>query len=690
MKKLFHTFLAAASFLALVTGCMPQDLTFSHETPSFDVKDGLILIEAIAPAGLSATDAVYIAGPALGDSATVVQSTRYQMELAPDFNRKWGVYLNPADFLDGKTLADGFYFVVKDRGHERTPLNAEPEHTLNAATGQVYTVYMAGAWSNDFLVREPIDIPDHMNFRVYILDNTGWDQISLYMYGDVNDLEAPWPGLAPAGTEDLDGKTWTYFEIGPAASALTEHLIFNNGGNGAQIPGDGEPVITFDNADYFISVTADGGVILPNLGIDKKPVLEELPEPEPVYPAPGFCLYVEDNTAWPGNLFVHLWTGGGYSTEWPGLAVSETIEEGGKTYKVFNLPGDINGDTASFIFHSDENDGENRVQIDGVAIKGGLAYTLTAGAATAADAPADPVRVFVTDERHWEGDLYLHMWNDEGFSTEWPGLAGEMMTFDGHNYIVFTAPREVIGKTVSAIIHSDVNDNENRLETQLRLDKDRFYTLGTTTIFDESLEYNASTIYVIDQMGWGDDLHMYAWGTSEIFGVWPGTAGQPVGTFCGAKAYAFDIAASDAHKEAHLIFNNGNGGDGNQFDGATIETGENHCYLIKDDFTWEETGLTTRIYVEDNTGWDDLFVYIWGTSEVFGGWPGAAVTATQTIDGKVWKYAEVPADCFGNDVNIIFNNNAGTQVENFDILKGQKANKDFYFVITTDSAALPE
>ena len=629
------------SFLAVAVGCSVKEIEFSHETPSFEVKDNLILIEAIAPLGLTSTDAVFIAGPALGDSAAVVSSSKFQLEQAADMNRKWGVYLNPADFKDGKTLADGFYFVVVDKGLERTPFNKEPEHAIsNATVGTVYTVYMAGSWSNDFIAREPIDIPEHKNFRIYIEDKTGWDEIRLYMYSHdgkgVDNLYAAWPGIAPAGIVELDGKDWTYFEIGPAANALEECVIFNNN-NGVQTHDD--PFITFDVADFFFTVTADLATRLPNLGIDKKPDLEEEPEPEPVYPTPGHSLYVQDNTGWPGEMYVHLWTAGGYSTEWPGLAVSETIEQNGKTYKVFELPGEINNDTASFIFHSDVNDGDNRVQIDGVAINAALTYVLTATEAVAdAEGPSDLIHIFIQDERHWPGNLYLHMWNDDGFSTEWPGLSGKLATVNGINYMTFTAPREVTGTTVNAIIHSDENDGANRIQTVLKLDKDRYYVLGTSTIFDESVEYNPSTIYVIDKMGWAESLHLYVWGSSEIFGSWPGSAGQMT-SFAGIPAKVYNIDEADAHKEAHLIFNDGTGGDGHQFDGPTIETGEDHIYVINDDFTYTEVKeFATRIYVEDNTGWAALYAYIWGTSEVFGGWPGAAFTQSEEIGGicSVW------------------------------------------------------
>ena len=692
MKKILKTLSLLFALGAAFASCAPEEITFSHEKPAFEAREGMILIEAIAPAGIVAGDEIYIIGPAIGDSASVVGvKPEYQLEQSATISRKWGVYLDPARFIEGKTLADGFRFVAVDKGHEVTPLNEEPKHTLNAVTGVSYNVYMAGAWSNDFIVRPLVELPDHLNFRVYIIDNTGWEgdqEVHLYMYGDKNDLGGAWPGIAVTGTEELGGVTYKYFDIGPEANQLQEHLIFNNSGNGAQTPGDQEPVVTFENADYFFKVTADGCEVLKNPGVEKKAELGEIPEPEPVYPTPGYNLYIQDETSWPGNLYVHLWTDG-YGTDWPGLAVSSTEEIDGVTYKIFALPGEINGKTISFIAHSDENDGENRVQVDNVKIDGSVAFKITATEATIlSTAPADPTRIFLTDERHWPGTLYLHMWKDD-VSTEWPGITGEMVNFNGTNYLMFTAPRNLSGKTdVGAIFHSDEDDAVNRIQTTLKLDKDRFYLLGTQTIIDEALEYNPSSLYVRDEMGWGADLHLYAWGTSEIFGNWAGAVANATVKIGGYKWARFDIAAADAHKEAHLIFNDGNGGDGHQFDACVIETGEDHWFLIKDFSCTELDVPKARVFVINNTGWADadLHLYSWGTYEAYGNWPGAVAGGKQTVDGTEYLYFDIPEP--GIEMHLIFNNGNGGDGNQFDAVTFTSA-EDVFLTLNADLSATP-
>ena len=101
--------------------------------------------------------------------------------------------------------------------------------------------------------------PQHEGYRIYAIDQTGWSSLYVYMYGSVNDLGAKWPGLKPGGTISVKGQKYSYFELGVKdAQGKTEKLIFNDGA-GSQIPGAGEPSVTFaEKADYFFTVTSDG------------------------------------------------------------------------------------------------------------------------------------------------------------------------------------------------------------------------------------------------------------------------------------------------------------------------------------------------------------------------------------------------------------------------------------------------
>ena len=261
-------------------------------------------------------------------------------------------------------------------------------------------------------------------------------------------------------------------------------------------------------------------------------------------------------------------------------------------------------------------------------------------------------------------------------------------------YTVFGLPAEMAGKSLNLIFNNN-GGGKQLAEFAITVPEEEIFLNINANYYVDNVEGNPrgedSYIYVIDNMGWGADLHMYAWGDSEVFGGWPGTAGEYVGTFCGVPAYRFLVPAAASGNTEHLIFNNGNGGEGNQFDGPEVVVGENLQYSIASDFTWAEASLATRVYVQDETGWDQVCLYVWGTSEIFGGWPGASPAGTEEIGGVTYKYFEVPASAFGNTANFILNNGGnGSQLENFDCLKGQTVNRDYYFHFTADNVTVVE
>ena len=86
---------------------------------------------------------------------------------------------------------------------------------------------------------------------IYVDDQTGWDAITLYAWGD-KEFFGGWPGAQPTGTKTIDGVNYTYWEFTSAGE--TEHLIFNNNGGGSQTP-DYDVVL---DRDYYLTVTASG------------------------------------------------------------------------------------------------------------------------------------------------------------------------------------------------------------------------------------------------------------------------------------------------------------------------------------------------------------------------------------------------------------------------------------------------
>ncbi len=85
------------------------------------------------------------------------------------------------------------------------------------------------------------------------------------------------------------------------------------------------------------------------------------------------------------------------------------------------------------------------------------------------------------------------------------------------------------------------------------------------------------------------------------------------------------------------------------------------------------------IYVNDQTGWATLGLYAYGDSELYGGWPGAAMIGTETIDGVEYKVYPYDVTTTGT-YNLIFNNwNNGSQTPDFTVNEA----RDYYLTVTT-------
>ena len=169
---------------------------------------------------------------------------------------------------------------------------------------------------------EPVP-PTTDGFAVYIDDQTGWDAISLYMWGDVNNLNGDWPGMQVSGTWDYQGVTWKYFEMGEANTGLAEHLIFNNNGQGTQL---NDFDFTIDR-NVFLRVTPDG--------------VEELDIPFPSgggskIPHDGYVLYVLNESS-QTDLALYAWGDTEAFGSWPGMPATGTETIKGVEYIYFDL-----------------------------------------------------------------------------------------------------------------------------------------------------------------------------------------------------------------------------------------------------------------------------------------------------------------------------------------------------------------
>jgi hypothetical protein len=800
MKRIISYLTIPALFFAAASCAPKEEIEFAHEAQAFDTRSDRILVEAILPQATAADDEVYIIGAFNGGEAAVGNSA-YRLTRSAAIPAKWGVYVDPSAFQGGKTLADGFTFYNVQQGIERGPKNEDVSHKLTIGVGEWANVY-ADKWAKYFeppVTPDTPSLPEHDGVRVYIIDQTGWDAIALYQWGDVNNFGGDWPGAQVTGTWTFNGQEYKYFEYGDDIFGLGQNLIFNNNNNGTQLA---DYNVRFEDGvqDYFFLVTADGVSEAPNpvdgASADPRAAMTEtspwgvigsiastgnswnadepmvtdgtwhaclglaltasdefkfrkdadwgvnmggafvalgepfevkqdganilvtedgtydlflnpdaaivvivnagdpvnLPDSGDTPPEPPVeetkdpvTVYVQDASGWE-NLYLYMWGDKELCGGWPGAAVTETEKIGSVTYKKI-IVDDAEGRAENLIFNN--NDG-TQTESYAVTLSGELFVSLDAdGVITAIDPRNPDIKILVNNQTNWNA-ITLYAWGDAEAFGGWPGatpVGTEVVK--GVTYTVFGLSADMAGKTLNLIFNNN-GGGKQLADFPITVPEDELFLSINANYYVDNVEGNprgeASTIYVVNKQGW-ETLNLYAWGDAEVFGGWPGAAGTKIGTWCGQPVYTFDVAADASGKNENLIFNNG---EGSQFDAMSVALGDN-LFLEIENSACKTTEPATRVYVLDETGWDQIALYVWGTSEIFGGWPGAAPAGTEEIGGKTFKYFEVPASAFGNTANFILNNGGnGVQLENFDVLKGQTVTRDFYFHFTADNVTVAE
>ena len=248
-------------FVAFISSCDKEEIVFDHELPQFELRSDAILLEVIMPQGTGADEIIYIAGDFNGGQDAASGDLKWQMEKAANNDVKWGIYLYPEDFVNGKTLADGFYFVSKTQGIERTLQNGDALHQISAKVG-TRTDITVTRWNAYF--EEPEDPSEviHDGYAVFVMDNTGWDALTLYAWGnDIPELFGSWPGILPTGSVEIKGVTYNYYDTGEANKGLPYNLIMNNNNGGSQFD---LAAVTLDRDYYFRITDIAGEEIDPN------------------------------------------------------------------------------------------------------------------------------------------------------------------------------------------------------------------------------------------------------------------------------------------------------------------------------------------------------------------------------------------------------------------------------------------
>lgn len=113
---------------------------------------------------------------------------------------------------------------------------------------------------------------------------------------------------------------------------------------------------------------------------------------------------------------------------------------------------------------------------------------------------------------------------------------------------------------------------------------------------------------------------------------------------------------------------------------GTVTGIRTYNYIIK---AFEPYTITIYANADQVTNWGStMYFYAWNSSEtITKAWPGTAVTATKTLNGKKWYYMDFKIKSKDDIVNIIFNQGNGTgKKQTIDLNAG---NSTKYYEITT-------
>ena len=262
----------------------------------------------------------------------------------------------------------------------------------------------------------------------------------------------------------------------------------------------------------------------------------------------------------------------------------------------------------------------------------------------------DTYNIYIKDETGWN-DLYLYAYVDGAPSIfgAWPGIkVSEAEVVDGVSYKVI---RNVSATDIEqTFIANDNNGNQVDIAGLYTITENVYLTVRGTQ--PEEPTPSAYNIYIKDETGW-NDLYLYAYveDAPSIFGEWPGVKVTDTEVIDGIT-YKVIKNITTTEVPQNLIVNN-NAGEQIDLPGA---------YTITENIF--VSASHPAIYLLDNSGWDNLYLYAWGAGipEMFGGWPGVEATEKVSIDGVEYLKVSFPEEA-AIPSNLIFNNGDGVQFD---------------------------
>ena len=391
------------------------------------------------------------------------------------------------------------------------------------------------------------------------------------------------------------------------------------------------------------------------------------------------------------EVYLYAWQNGSPDEilgRWPGSAPTGVMTINEAEYYYWDL-GENNGTTQNFIF----NNNNKGIQMDGpqnvvlnrdfyVEIVDNDNWTVSK------EFVHDGYTVFINKKYIDLDNVYLYIWGDNEIMGPWPGRTptGIRKFGDSPNekyYYFWDLGTEYEGKKV----HFEFSGGSDATKLPV-INEDFTIHNGQHTFFfldyqSGGVKVEKSTITVTKPEGW-NQLFVYEYNKSsneKIFGEWPGSPMPTIGNKIivdgkNKEFYQIEISGelpdgrSKVGLDAYLLFNDGHG---RQLSDHHYNTKDNlflnlsESYFNVDLIDNEAQHYKHRVYVKD-PGWENLYVYNWGVvGEIFGKWPGMKLDIKENIEGVDYYMFDINPKSLedGLEFNLIFNNNAGTQTDDY-------------------------
>ena len=201
-------------------------------------------------------------------------------------------------------------------------------------------------------------------------------------------------------------------------------------------------------------------------------------------------------------------------------------------------------------------------------------------------------------------NVYYYAWGASGAKAEWPGEVIEGVNADGYYEVT-------LDKAYTSIIFNDGTGGlKGFTQTEdLTAENGKVYALAANTVYFDNTESNWNAVYC------------YAYNEDNPENVIQNAAWPGVVISANADGL-YEVTLLEGYKM--VIFNNGNGGEGNQT--ANLEVVDGKIYTLSGGANTMD-GYT--VYFDNSlSNWDPVYYYTWGSGGNKAEWPGEVITET--------------------------------------------------------------